>query len=50
MPVQIEQGGFVARWLDQVEAASLAAVALIVGLASRSIVATVITLPYYPKQ
>lgn len=50
MSVQIEQGGFVARWLDQVEAASLAAVALIVGLASRSIVAPVITLPYYPKQ
>lgn len=42
--VQVEQGAVVGRWLDRVEAASLAAVALIVGLAFRSVVAPVVTL------
>ncbi len=44
VPVQVEQGAVVGRWLDRVEAASLAAVALIVGIAFRSVVAPVITL------
>ncbi len=44
VPVQIEQGAVVERWLDRVEAASLAAVAIIIGLAFRSVVAPVVTL------
>ncbi|MDN5857275.1 MAG: MMPL family transporter [Pseudonocardia sp.] len=44
IPVQIEKGAVVARNLPLVEAATLAAIAVIVGLAFRSILAPVVTL------